>query len=89
MTYSFLFRSIFIFQVLRSNRQRVIAELMLYFHSNRSRVASAITIKAKGDDDYIKKLPKGEKIDIVTFYPYFYFLVLSRVIVDDDLCENT
>jgi hypothetical protein len=54
-------------QFLRSHRQRVIAELMLYFHSHRQRVISALTVLAKGDEDYSSKLPKGAKVDIVKF----------------------
>ena len=54
---------------MKSNRQLVIAELMLHFHSNQKRVISALTMLAKEDEEYSQKLPKGETIDIVSPQP--------------------
>ena len=61
-------KELMVLQVLKSHRQRVIAELMLSFHSHKQRVLGALNSLAKGDEEFVKKIPKGGKIDLVSFY---------------------
>jgi hypothetical protein len=60
-------KELMVLQVLKSHRQRVIAELMLSFHSHKQRVLGALNSLAKGDEEFVKKIPKGGKIDLVSF----------------------
>jgi hypothetical protein len=57
-----------LFQALLGHRQKVIAELMLHFHSHQQRVAGALQVLAKADTEFMQKAPKGGQIDIVSLF---------------------
>ena len=41
-------------QLLPSNRQKIITELLIYFHTHQKRVLTAFRLLAKNDDDFLK-----------------------------------